>query len=32
MELDNKWIEEYEQDAQPYKDFYREKTKTIEIK
>ena len=31
MELDNKWIEEYEQQEQPYKDFYREKTKTIEI-
>ena len=31
MELDNKWIEEYEQEEQPYKDFYREKTKTIEI-
>jgi len=31
MELDNKWIEEYEKEEQPYKDFYREKTKTIEI-
>ena len=31
MELDNKWIEEYEEDEKPYKDFYREKTKTIEI-
>lgn len=31
MELDNKWIEEYEQEEQPYKEFYREKTKTIEI-
>ena len=31
MELDNKWIEEYEQDEEPYNDFYREKTKTIEI-
>ena len=31
MELDNKWIEEYEQQEQPYKEFYREKTKSIEI-
>ena len=31
MELDNKWVEEYEQEEEPYKDFYREKTKTIEI-
>ena len=31
MELDSEWIKDYESKEQPYKDFYKEKAKTIEI-
>ena len=31
MELDNKWIEEYETVEQPYEDFYKESIKSVQL-